>query len=101
MTGEGMCLSFKQSLALADALRTGDLRGYQALHRRLSRRPQIMSALMLTLDSHRWFQRRALASLARHPSIFESLLAVHVGEAPFRELVSWELLNFCRVFLAA
>jgi len=101
ITGEGMCLAFKQALALAAAVRAGDIRQYQALHRALMKRPQTMSSLMLTLERNRQIQRRALASLTRHPEIFESLLAIHVGASSFRELCSWRLLQFGRAFLAA
>ncbi|MDQ2842361.1 MAG: NAD(P)/FAD-dependent oxidoreductase [Acidobacteriota bacterium] len=101
VTGEGLCLAFRQSLVLARALRAGELHAYQARHRRLSRRPQTMAALMLTLDKHPSFQRRALTSLVRRPGVFEKLLAVHVGERSFAHLLSWDLLPFCYAFLVA
>lgn len=45
ITGEGLGLSFRQAIALADALETGDLEKYQSAHRRLARRPHLMSRL--------------------------------------------------------
>lgn len=99
LTGEGIGLSFRQSLALADALRAGDLKRYEAEHRKLCRRPRMMAALMLLLDKHAGIQRRALASLAARPSVLEALLAIHVGEGGFRDLLSWQTLDFCRAFL--
>lgn len=101
ITGEGICLALKQAHALALAIERGDLTIYQKLHRAIMNRPQTMGALMLKLERHLSLQRRTLASLARHPEVFERLLAVHVGVASFRELFSWRLLDFGRAFLAA
>ncbi|MBV8650066.1 MAG: hypothetical protein JO255_01285 [Alphaproteobacteria bacterium] len=101
ITGEGMCLSFKQAVALARAFHEGDLSSYQQEHRRLSARPHAMAALMLLMDRHASFQRRALASLASHSSTFSALLSVHVGESSFLDLCSWDLVPFGLKFLAA
>ncbi len=101
ITGEGLCLSFKQALSLAEALRSGNLYDYQSEHNVLSRRPHFMGALMLTLDKHASFQRKALSGLASCPNVFSSLLAAHVGEGSFADLFSWHLLDFCRAFLEA
>jgi 2-polyprenyl-6-methoxyphenol hydroxylase-like FAD-dependent oxidoreductase len=101
ITGEGMCLGFKQALALVSALKTGDIRAYQRLHRELIKRPQTIASLMLALDRNNQLQRRALAGLAKQPKVFESLLAIHVGDSSFRDIWSWDLLNFGRAFLAA
>lgn len=79
ITGEGMRLSFEQSLALADALESGDLRAYQSAHRRLALRPCLMSGLMLSLDWSDLLRRRALAAFEREPALFRNLLATHIG----------------------
>jgi menaquinone-9 beta-reductase len=79
ITGEGLCLSFRQATALADALAYGDLRRYQAAHRRLARRPTLMGRLMLLLDSKPKVRARAMRALAAHPDLFERLLSIHVG----------------------
>jgi flavin-dependent dehydrogenase len=81
ITGEGMSLSFHQALALAEALAAGDLESYQAVHRRLMRRPAFMAGLMLMLDRFPWLRSPALRGMAFEPAIFEKLLAVHVGPA--------------------
>lgn len=99
ITGEGLCLSFKQSLSLARALALGNLADYELDHRSITRRPSWMSSLMLSLDKHRGIQRRALASLARNPSVFASLLRLHVGEARVCDLLSLPLVQFCRTLL--
>jgi 2-polyprenyl-6-methoxyphenol hydroxylase-like FAD-dependent oxidoreductase len=99
ITGEGLCLAFQQALILPEALACGNLERYELEHRRLTRLPGRMAWLMLTLDKHMGFQRRALAGLASHPNLFASLLAVHVRERPFRGLFSWQLVKFCLDFL--
>ena len=79
IAGEGMSLSFHQSLALADALVDDDLEAYQEAHRRLMRRPALMAGLMLSLDRFPWLRPLALRGMAFQPVVFEKLLAVHVG----------------------
>ena len=79
ITGEGLCLSFQQALALADALVADDLAGYEAAHARLVRRPAMMARLMLAMDGRPWLQRRALGALAARPELFGELLAAHTG----------------------
>jgi flavin-dependent dehydrogenase len=101
VTGEGLCLGFRQALALAEAIHKGDLSAYRSAHKSLSLRPRIMSQMLLLLDRHPAFQRRALAGLASHPEVFNSLLAVHVGDRSFLDLVSWNLVHLCRAFLTA
>jgi menaquinone-9 beta-reductase len=81
ITGEGLSLSFHQSVALANALLDDDLEAYQAAHRRLMRRPVFMAGLMLSLDRFPWLRSPVLRAMAFEPVIFEKLLAVHVGAA--------------------
>jgi flavin-dependent dehydrogenase len=98
ITGEGLCLSFRQSAALADALEGGDLLAYQKAHRRLARRPTYMARLMLRLDGRPWLRRRVMQAFASDPGIFERLLAVHVGETSVGHIAAtgarfgWKLL---------
>jgi flavin-dependent dehydrogenase len=79
ITGEGMGLAFRQSLALAGALASDHLAAYQAAHRRLARRPAFMAELMLLLDRFPGLRPLVLRTFAAEPVIFERLLAVHVG----------------------
>lgn len=79
ITGEGLGLAFSQAVALAECLGSGNLAGYEAAHRRLSRRPLLMARLMLTLDGRPGFQRRTLQAFSKRPEIFHRLLALHVG----------------------
>jgi menaquinone-9 beta-reductase len=83
ITGEGMCLGFRQALALANAVQANELMKYERAHRKLTRRPRTMAALMLLLERSPGLQRGVLAALARHPGVFRSLVAIHVGALRF------------------
>lgn len=80
ITGEGLGLAFQQASALAEALAAGNLDFYETAHRRLMRRPTFMADLLMLLDGRPNLQYRALHYLARHPVVFRSLLALHVGQ---------------------
>ncbi|MCU1243971.1 MAG: hypothetical protein JWO71_4697, partial [Candidatus Acidoferrum typicum] len=69
ITGEGLCLSFHQATALADALACGDLSRYQAAHRRLARRPTLVGRMLLLLDRQPKIRGRAMQVLAAHPDL--------------------------------
>lgn len=79
ITGEGLGLAFGQAAVLATCLRSGNLAGYQAAHRRLALRPLLMARLMLTLDGRPRLQQRTLKILHKRPEIFRRLVALHVG----------------------
>ncbi|HTT66103.1 MAG TPA: FAD-dependent monooxygenase [Bryobacteraceae bacterium] len=78
ITGEGLCLAFHQAIALADSLVSGDLARYQAAHRRLARRPTLMSNLMLAMGRQTWLRKPAFFTMAFEPRIFQKLLAFHL-----------------------
>ncbi len=80
ITGDGLCLSFQQAAALADAMAAGDLRLYETAHRQLSKRPAFMADFMLLMDRWPGLQSRVLPALAAKPELFRRLLAMHVGE---------------------
>jgi flavin-dependent dehydrogenase len=79
ITGEGLCQSFRQAIALADSLAMGTLAHYQAVHRSLAKRPTLMANCMLALDQRTGLRRRALQALAAQPGIFRNMLSMHVG----------------------
>jgi flavin-dependent dehydrogenase len=79
ITGEGLTMAFQQGLALAEALRAGNLQLYQAAHRRIIRLPHFMTQLMLSMDRHANFRQRVFRALSAEPSLFSRLLAIHVG----------------------
>jgi flavin-dependent dehydrogenase len=83
VTGEGLSLAFRQAAALSLALKAGDLTGYEAWHRRLTRRPLLMARVLLTMGHHQTLRRLSLHGLAAAPRLFESFLAAHVtGPSP-------------------
>jgi flavin-dependent dehydrogenase len=98
ITGEGLCLSFHQATALADALVSGNLHRYQTAHRRLALRPTLMGRMLLLLDRQPKMRSRAMQVLAAHPDLFARLLAVHVGATSPRHfaatgaLLGWRLI---------
>jgi menaquinone-9 beta-reductase len=79
ITGEGLRLAFGQSLALAEAMQSGDLHQYGSTHRRLARRPLWMGRLMLMLGRYDRVRSRTFRMLSRSPELFAQLLAIHVG----------------------
>ncbi|MHB1022379.1 MAG: NAD(P)/FAD-dependent oxidoreductase [Acidobacteriaceae bacterium] len=99
ITGEGMATSFRQAVALADAVVHNDLSAYESAHHQIARLPQSMARIMLLMDRWPQLQRRALAVLANEPAYFQQLLAVHVGQASLPEFLlrrgpafAWKLL---------
>ena len=80
IAGDGLCLAFRQAEALAGALAAGDVSAYGSAHRRLARRPRLMSDLLLLLD--RWSRVRhpVVRAFARHPGWFARALAMHVEQ---------------------
>jgi flavin-dependent dehydrogenase len=80
ITGEGLCLSFRQAQVLAECFAAGDLRCYQQEHRKLAMRPAMMARLMLTLDLKTSLRQRVMRAFNSDPRLFTRLLAMHVGE---------------------
>jgi menaquinone-9 beta-reductase len=80
ITGEGLSLSFRQAMVLADALAANDLKRYQKAHRRLFWRPRLMGQLLLLLDRRNGLRGRTMRALEAAPQLFERMLAYHVGE---------------------
>ena len=79
ITGEGLCLAFRQAAALAEAIECGDLSKYQRKHRQIARRPEMMARLLLTLGDHPHVRRAAMFAMTSHQGIFARMLAAHVG----------------------
>ena len=99
ITGEGLCLAFRQAALLADCLATGDLARYQREHRKLGRRPALMARLMLMMAKRRFLRERTMRAFESNPERFAAMLAMHVGAGSTREYVSngislgWGLLH--------
>jgi 2-polyprenyl-6-methoxyphenol hydroxylase-like FAD-dependent oxidoreductase len=79
ITGDGLALAFRQAAALGEALRQGDLSRYETRHRQICRTPFLMARLLLLMDRHDTLRKLALQALAGRPTIFNRLLATHVG----------------------
>jgi menaquinone-9 beta-reductase len=107
ITGEGLCLSFRQAVALAEALEDEDLSGYQEAHRCLLKRPALMANMMLMLDQRSMLREHAMRALAANPQVFARMLAVHVGAASTQQLavtcalLGWQLLPAMGPFLVS
>jgi flavin-dependent dehydrogenase len=79
ITGEGLCLAFRQSQVLAECFASGDLRRYQRQHQALARRPAMMARLMLALDWKTSFRQRVMSAFDSDPELFRRMIAMHVG----------------------
>ncbi len=99
ITGEGLCLAFREAVLLGDCLASGDLARYQKVHRALLRRPVMMARLMLFMAKHSHLRRRTMQVFQTSPRAFAEMLAMHVGEGSARDYISngialgWELLK--------
>jgi flavin-dependent dehydrogenase len=80
VTGEGIGLSFRQSLLLAEAVAAENLDIYETGHPLILRMPHLMSRAMLRMDAWPWMRERAMSVLSGQPQIFAHLLALHLGE---------------------
>ena len=99
ITGEGLCLAFKQAEFLAGCLASGGLAGYETGHRALARRPMSMARALLLLGSHDGLRRRVMRVFMNEPALFARLLATHVGAASAKDsatnglALAWQLLT--------
>lgn len=99
ITGEGLCLSFRQSALLGNCLANGDLARYQRRHHTLLRRPALLSRMLLFMAEHHSLRKRIMQVLKSRPRSFAEMLAMQVGEGSTRDHISngialgWELLR--------
>ena len=99
ITGEGLCLLFKQAVALADAVEAVDLKRYAAAHRAIGRRPEFMADWMLLLDGRDRLRARAFRAMSTRPALFARMLAMHVGELSTFDFLKnglalgWQMVN--------
>jgi flavin-dependent dehydrogenase len=80
VTGEGLGLSFRHALLLAEAIAVDNLDIYQAGHPAIQRMPHLMSRVMLRMDAWPWARDRVMTLLAGQPQFFAHLLGLHLGE---------------------
>jgi menaquinone-9 beta-reductase len=99
ITGQGLGLSFREALALGQALSQGDLAQYQMAHARILRRPAWMAELLLAMDRWPLAGARAIRTFHDYPGLFAGLLDAHIGRAdPLEELamharLGWRMLR--------
>ena len=99
ITGEGLCLAFRQAALLGDCLAGGNLARYQRCHRSLRHRPALMARMMLFMAKHQRLRRRTMQVFESTPHAFARMLAMHVGEGSARDHISsgialgWQLLT--------
>ncbi len=99
ITGEGLCLGFRQAALLGECLASGDLARYQKGHRALMRRPALMARMMLFMAQHPHLRRRTMQVFQSSPRSFAGMLAMHVGAGSTRDYIAngialgWELLK--------
>ena len=94
ITGEGLALSFRHALALAEALAKNDLPSYEVAHSRIASLPQFMRRAMLLMDKSSLLRRRTLAAFQERPALFERMLSVHVGMLPLMDFGAGALARF-------
>jgi len=80
-----LCLAFRQAEALAGALQAGDLALYATAHRRLARRPRLMSNLLLLLGRWSGPRHATVRAFAHHPEWFARVLAMHVEQRQWED----------------
>jgi menaquinone-9 beta-reductase len=87
ITGEGIALSFRQALLLAEAVTVDDLAIYERGHPATLRMPHLMSRALLALDAWPWLRERSLSLLSAQPQLFGQLLALHLGDRSPRDFL--------------
>jgi flavin-dependent dehydrogenase len=99
ITGEGLCLTFRQAALLGECLASGDLALYQRGHLALGRRPALMSRMMLFMAKHPHLRKRTMRMFETRPALFAGMLAMHVGEGSARDhlrngiAMGWQMLR--------
>lgn len=100
ITGEGLAVSFRQAVSLANAIERGNLELYNREHQNIGRLPHAMSWLMLSMDRWPQVRGRAIKTLSMYPDYFQQLLSVHVGAQSMRRFamrqgirVGWSFLE--------
>ena len=88
ITGEGLCLTFRQAELLGDCLASEDLARYQKGHSALLRRPALMARMMLSLARRSRLRQRTMRVFHSSPRSFAGMLAMHVGEGSAQDYLS-------------
>jgi len=87
ITGEGIGLSFRHALLLAEAIAVDNLDIYEAGHPAIQRMPHLMSRVLLRMDAWPRTREPVMGLLSGQPQLFAHLLAVHLGERSVGDLL--------------
>lgn len=93
IAGQGLSLAFQQAIALGEALATGDLATYVAVHRRITASAVRMTRLLLLMGSSRTLQRKTLRLFAENPALFSRMMAIHTREAGIEGLLARDVMG--------
>ena len=99
LTGEGLCLGFRQAAALADCIERGNLVSYPGQHKEIKRRHQAVVSGLLWLIHQPALRERVFGALAASPDQFQRVIGFAVEEAPWWSLWSSQTLTFLLKFL--
>jgi len=86
ITGEGLNLCFRQALALSKALKANAPESYEIAHRRLARRPLLLSRVLLFLDRNPDLRGGIFERLERNSALFGRLLGMQSAENSFSQI---------------
>lgn len=101
IAGHGLSLGLEGALYLGEALARGDLRSYEAAHRKITTIPERMTRLLLVMDSSAWIRKKTLRLFAEKPELFSRMIALHTGEPRDARLDAKEVVRLgWRVLLA-
>ena len=101
VTGHGLSLSFQQAVALAEAMKAGNLSHYQIAHKEIATVPIAMTRLMLLMDRSDWIRSRTIRLLEKSPGMFARMLEIHTEAAPLSSLRVTDIADFGWKFLRA
>ena len=101
LTGEGLCLGFRQAAALADCIERGNLKSYPRRHREIKRRHQRVVSGLLWLIHQPALRERVFRALATSPDQFQRVIGFAVEEAPWWSLWSAQTVSFFLKVLTA
>jgi flavin-dependent dehydrogenase len=99
VTGHGLSLAFQQAIALAEAMKEGDLGLYEQAHRHITAVPILMTRLMLLMAGSEWIRSRTIRLFQKSPGLFSRMLAIHSGTSPLSSVGAAEIAGFGWKFL--
>jgi flavin-dependent dehydrogenase len=93
IAGVGLSLAFQQAIYLGEALARGDLKPYQAAHRRIRKFPTRLNRVLLLMSESAWMRRKVLRLFAESPGTFRAMMSFHTGQRAPEELKAREVFD--------